>query len=150
MLSHGPHNGPVSLTTLPSMLGRVPLGSKVSQPLPLNRGPPLFLATWKKVLHPTGFYLTSGWGSLYLDYCSPSSMTLCKLHGLMAAKEWQTICMWFAYHLMPHSYENKMYTSFLPITAMNAHLSPRQADQDPQTNYWLLSTKEYTAPTPVS
>lgn len=110
----------------------------------------------------TGFCLTSGWGSLYLDYCSPSSMKLCKLHELMAAKKkWQPICMWFAYHLMPHSYENKMYTSFLPITAMNAHLSLRQADQDPQTtgcsplgntqtqlqshNLWLKSTLAFSS-----
>lgn len=52
-------------------------------------------------------------------------MTLCKLCGIVAVKGYQPICMLYAY-------ENNMYSSFLSITAINAHMSlSRQADQDP-------------------
>lgn len=48
---HGPRDIPVPPSNLLAILGPVPLGSKASQPLPLNRGSPLNLAAWEKVLY---------------------------------------------------------------------------------------------------
>lgn len=50
---------------------------------------------------------------------------------------------------MLYSYENKMHNSFLPITAINAPVSPSQAG-GPRPGVKPLSTKDDTAQTPAS